>query len=100
MKKISKIFKCLCFKRTILELISQDYHDGIPEFPDKEDAAPRSVQDITISGHLSFSEIVKKTIKFNKKMDIRMIICQNIRFQSDGYLEQIGEFISAPPMIY
>ena len=66
-KKISKIFKCLCFKRTILELISQDYHDGIPEFPDKEDAAPRSVQDITISGHLSFSEIVKKTIKFNKK---------------------------------
>ena len=38
-KKISKIFKCLCFKTTILELISQDDHDGIPGFPDKVDAA-------------------------------------------------------------
>ena len=44
LKKISKIFKCLCFKRTILELISQDYHDGIPEFPDKENAASENVQ--------------------------------------------------------
>ena len=45
------------------------------------------------------STIIEKTIKF-KKMNIIVIICQNIRFKSDGYLEQIGEFISAPPMIY
>ena len=45
------------------------------------------------------SIIVENTIKI-KKMNIIIIICQNIRFKSDGYLEQIGEFISAPPMIY
>jgi len=99
-KKISKIFKCLCFKRTILELISQDYNDGIPGFPDKMDAASNNVQDYHRIITDSVYSLRENHKIFHNFLDIRVIICQNIRFQSDGYLEQIDEFISAPPMIY
>ena len=72
---------------------------GFPDSPTKWMPRPTTPKNITGLSPIQYS--VGKNHKFSENfLDIRIIICQNIRFLSDGYLEQIDEFISAPPMIY